>query len=223
MVLSLDTLPAHLPLHTTYCTPPTPSSSAPPSPSLPALSLLWNEYKGLWYLNQQHQTTPDNSATTPDPAATTPTLTPIDLEALNIKTIGTIPFACILQDSTPAHQLQIMLSLLEEHLCAGTTPLEQKTEERILHKVVPPKYHEFADMFSEGSAKELPPHQSYDHKIYLKEGTSASFGKIYNMSEMKLWALKDYLNDMLGKGFICSLISTARALVLFAKKKDGSF
>ncbi|KAG5723909.1 hypothetical protein E4T56_gene9784 [Termitomyces sp. T112] len=72
-----------------------------------------------------------------------------------------------------------------------------------------------------GSAKELPPHHSYYHKIDLEESTSPTFGKIYNMSKIKLQALKDYLDDMLSKGFICSSISTAGTLVLFAKKKDG--
>ncbi|KAG5714987.1 hypothetical protein E4T56_gene5393 [Termitomyces sp. T112] len=95
-------------------------------------------------------------------------------------------------------------------------------EEQILSEVVPPEYHEFADVFSEGSAKELPPHHSYDHKINLKEGTSPPFGKIYNMSKIKLQALKEYLDDMLGKGFIRLSISMAGAPVLFAKKKDGS-
>ncbi|KAG5719790.1 hypothetical protein E4T56_gene7271 [Termitomyces sp. T112] len=42
------------------------------------------------------------------------------------------------------------------------------------------------------------------------------------MSKIKLWALKEYLDDMLGKGFICLSISAASALVLYAKKKDGS-
>ncbi|KAG5336956.1 hypothetical protein C0989_011412 [Termitomyces sp. Mn162] len=35
------------------------------------------------------------------------------------------------------------------------------------------------------------------------------------MSEIKLWALKDYFNNMLSKGFICPLISTTGAPVLF--------
>ncbi|KAG5346706.1 hypothetical protein C0989_000481, partial [Termitomyces sp. Mn162] len=52
---------------------------------------------------------------------------------------------------------------------------------------------------TEGSAKELPPHRSYDHQIDLEEGTSPPFGKIYNMSKIKLRALKEYLDDMLGK------------------------
>ncbi|KAG5733026.1 hypothetical protein E4T56_gene3620 [Termitomyces sp. T112] len=126
--------------------------------------------------------------------------------SLNIKIVGTVPYACLLQDGTPAFQLQITPALPKEHLHTGTTVLESKMEEQILSEVVPPEYHEFADVFSEGSAKKLPLHCSYDHKIDLEEGTSPLFGKIYNMP----------------KGFIFLLISTAGAPVLFAKKKDGS-
>ncbi|KAG5730315.1 hypothetical protein E4T56_gene10521 [Termitomyces sp. T112] len=107
-----------------------------------------------------------------DPAAATPLPTPVDPRDLDIKIIGTIPFACILQDGTPAFQLQIMPALPEGYLYAETILLEHKTEEQILYEVVLLEYHEFADIFSEGSAKELPPHCSYNHKIDLKEGTS---------------------------------------------------
>ncbi|KAG6899665.1 hypothetical protein C0993_008206 [Termitomyces sp. T159_Od127] len=93
----------------------------------------------------------------------------LDLNALDIKIISCTPFTCILQDGTPAFQLQITLVLSEEYLGANTEP---KTEEQILHKVVPPKYHEFANMFCKGSAKELPPHRLYDYKIDFKDGTS---------------------------------------------------
>ncbi|KAG5335732.1 hypothetical protein C0989_000535 [Termitomyces sp. Mn162] len=79
-----------------------------------------------------------------------------------------------------------MPALLEEHLYAETTAPECKIEEQILSKVVLPEYHEFANVFSEGSAKELPPHCSYNHKIDLKEGTLPPFGKIYNMSKIEL-------------------------------------
>ncbi|KAG5332433.1 hypothetical protein C0989_007046 [Termitomyces sp. Mn162] len=105
---------------------------------------------------------------------------------LNIKIIGTILFACLLQDGTPTFQLQIMPALPKEHLHTGTTMPESKMEEQILSEVVPPEYHEFTDVFSEESAKELPPHHSYDHKINLEEGTSPLFGKIYNMSKIEL-------------------------------------
>ncbi|KAG6824281.1 hypothetical protein H0H93_002263, partial [Arthromyces matolae] len=79
---------------------------------------------------------------------------------------------------------------------------EADKEEDLLKKIIPPEYQEFSDVFSEGSAKELPPHRSYDHKIDLEEGTKPPFGKVYNMSEVELKALKDYLDEMLGKGFI---------------------
>ncbi|KAG5734540.1 hypothetical protein E4T56_gene4309 [Termitomyces sp. T112] len=59
-------------------------------------------------------------------------------------------------------------------------------------------------------------------RINLEEGTSPPFGKIYNMSEIELQALKEYLNDMLSKGFICPSISATGTPVLFTKKKDGS-
>ncbi|KAG5716352.1 hypothetical protein E4T56_gene8701 [Termitomyces sp. T112] len=177
---------------------------------------------GLQYPDQQCPTLLNNPATTPDPAAATLSLTSIDPGDLNIRILGTVPFACILQDGTPTFQLQIMPALLEEYLCTQTTLPEHKTEEQILYKVVPPEYHGFTDVFSEGSAKELSPHCSYNHKIDLEEGASPPFGKIYNMSKIKLWALKNYLDNMLSKGFICLSISAAGTPVLFAKKKDGS-
>ncbi|KAG5727484.1 hypothetical protein E4T56_gene11986 [Termitomyces sp. T112] len=134
-----------------------------------------------------------------DSSTTTLTSNSVDSGNLNIKIIGTIPFACLLQDGTPTFQLQIMPALPEEHLHTGTTAPESKMD-----------------------AKELPPHHSYDHKIDLEEGTSPLFGKIYNMSEIELQALKKYLDNMLGKGFICLSISAASTPVLFAKKKNRS-
>ncbi|KAG6882505.1 hypothetical protein C0995_014531, partial [Termitomyces sp. Mi166 len=35
-----------------------------------------------------------------------------------------------------------------------------------------------------------------DHKIDLEEGMLLPFGKIYNMSEVELCVLKDYLDNM---------------------------
>jgi hypothetical protein len=42
------------------------------------------------------------------------------------------------------------------------------------------------------------------------------------MSETKLKLLKDYINDMLAKGFIKPSISPASTSVLFAKNPNGS-
>ncbi|KAG5716920.1 hypothetical protein E4T56_gene8539 [Termitomyces sp. T112] len=172
-------------------------------------------------IHLRFQSIPDLDIT-PDLTATPTVPNPVDSGNLNIKIIGTVPFTRLLQEGTPTFQLQVTPALPEEYLRAGTTVPENKTEEQILSEVVPPEYHEFADVFSKGSAKELPLHRSYDHQINLEEGTSPPFGKIYNMSEIELRALKEYLDDMLSKGFIRPSISAAGAPVLFAKKKDGS-
>ncbi|KAG5346398.1 hypothetical protein C0989_000790, partial [Termitomyces sp. Mn162] len=74
---------------------------------------------------------PDPDAT-PDPTATPTGPGPADSRNLNIKIIGAVPFARLLQEGTPAFQLQVTLTLLEEYLRAGTTTPEKKMEEQIL-------------------------------------------------------------------------------------------
>ncbi|KAG5328216.1 hypothetical protein C0989_010794, partial [Termitomyces sp. Mn162] len=130
-------------------------------------------------IHLRFQPIPDPDAT-PDPTATSTGPNPVDSGNLDIKIIGAVPFTRLLREGTPAFQLQVTPALPEKYLRAGTITPERKTEEQILSEVVPPEYHEFADVFSEGSAKELPPHRSYDHQIDLEEGTSPPFGKIYN-------------------------------------------
>ena len=132
----------------------------------------------------------------------TPTDTPWN-HKIDIKIIGAAPFARLIRDGIEVYQLHISPVSPHETLRAEKTQdSEKKTEQEILEEVVPPEYHDFANVFSEGEAKSLPPHRPYDHKIDLEEGTEPPFGKIYNMSETELKLLKDYLDDMLGKGFI---------------------
>ena len=101
---------------------------------------------------------------------------------------------------------------------------EKRKHEEVeeLKKHVPEQYRDFLDVFSPGEAKELPPHRPYDIKIETEGEKMPPIGKLYNMSEVELKALKEYIDDMLGKGFIRSSNSPAGAPVLFAKKKDGS-
>ena len=96
------------------------------------------------------------------------------------------------------------------------------TEEQVLQKKVPKDYHDYADVFSAGEAAVLPPHRSYDHRIDTIDNAEPPFGKIYNMSTNELEALKNYIDEMLGKGFIRSSNSPAGAPVLFVKKKNGT-
>jgi len=54
------------------------------------------------------------------------------------------------------------------------------------------------------------------------EGTQPPFGPIYNLSQGKLVALREYINEHLEKGFIQHAKSSTSAPIFFVKKKDGS-
>ncbi|KAG6867287.1 hypothetical protein C0993_004947 [Termitomyces sp. T159_Od127] len=105
--------------------PPPPQPALSTSPAFPS-NILCNKYKGLNYLTWRPWTTLDIDNVDQS-------LSPFNSEALDIEIIGSAPFARILQDGTPAFQLQITPVLLEEHLGANTTTLEPKTEKQIFH------------------------------------------------------------------------------------------
>lgn len=90
-----------------------------------------------------------------------------------------------------------------------------------MRKHVPEEYHGFVKVFSAGEALKLAEHRPYDIKIETENNQLPPIGKLYNMSEVELKALKTYIDDMLSKGFIQSSNSPVGAPVLFAKKKGG--
>ena len=77
-------------------------------------------------------------------------------------------------------------------------------------------------MFSKANAETLPPHREADHSIDLEPGSKLPFGRVYNMSESELKALKAYIDENLANGFIQRSTSPAASPILFVKKKDGS-
>ena len=87
---------------------------------------------------------------------------------------------------------------------------------------VPSDYHNFTDIFSKTRACTLAPHQPYDLKIELEEGTSSPFGMIYSLSQSDPKSLWEFLDEHLAMDFIPPSWSPGRALVLFACKKDSS-
>ena len=87
---------------------------------------------------------------------------------------------------------------------------------------VPPDYHEFTNIFSKTRASAPAPHQPYDLKIELEEGTSPLFGPIYSLSQSELKSLREFLDEHLAMDFICPSRLPGRAPVLFVRKKNGS-
>jgi hypothetical protein len=87
---------------------------------------------------------------------------------------------------------------------------------------IPEEYRDLADVFSKAKADQLPPHRgSLDHSIPLEEGAKPPFGPIYNLSELELQVLREYIDEHLSKGFIRPSSSPFGAPVLFVKKPHG--
>jgi len=88
---------------------------------------------------------------------------------------------------------------------------------------VPEEYSLYANVFEKRNAEKLPPHRpNVDHEIPLIEGAKPTYGPIYNLSELELKTLKEYIDRMLAKGFIRPSKSPFGSPVLFVKKADGS-
>ena len=88
---------------------------------------------------------------------------------------------------------------------------------------IPECYKDLAKVFSKSEADTLPPHRGpIDHHIPLADSAKPVFGPIYNLSELELKVLKQYVDTQLKKGFICPSTSPFGFPVLFVKKPDGS-
>lgn len=88
--------------------------------------------------------------------------------------------------------------------------------------LVPHQYREWKHLFEEDKTEgALPKHQPWDHQIKLMEGKEPTFGPIYQLSEIELKALDEYLKVNLAKGFIRPSTSSAGYPILFIPKKNG--
>lgn len=98
------------------------------------------------------------------------------------------------------------------------TSIPKETSE---HTKLLEKYQDFAVVFSKKNANTLPKHRPYDCLVDLEEDTTPPFCPIYGLAELKLKALREYLDKHLSKGFIRHSQSPAGAPILFVKKNDG--
>jgi len=87
---------------------------------------------------------------------------------------------------------------------------------------IPEEYHEYTDVFSKSKAETLAPHRPYDLRINLEKDSHPPVGTIYSLSKFKQETLKEFIDENLTNGFICSTSSPHGVPVLFVKKKDGS-
>ena len=94
------------------------------------------------------------------------------------------------------------------------------TSEELKQKV-PTVYHSWIDVWNPTDANKLPPHRSIDHEIKLQDGSAPPAKRAYGMSREQALVVKEYVEDMLGKGYIRPSTSPYAAPVLNVKKPDG--
>ena len=88
---------------------------------------------------------------------------------------------------------------------------------------IPNYYKNLTEVFSKKESQTLPPHRDHlDHHIPLEKDVKPTFDPIYNLSELELKVLKEYIQDNLKKGFIRPSTSSFDSPVLFVKKPDDS-
>ncbi len=83
-------------------------------------------------------------------------------------------------------------------------------------------YHDFLNVFDREKTTQLSLHQSYDHKIELKDENQSFKSWLYLMLSHKLQKIKKYLEENLKKKFITLSKAFFASSILFVEKKDDS-
>jgi len=86
---------------------------------------------------------------------------------------------------------------------------------------VPMEFRQYLGIMGKEAADALPEHCRYDCKIELKDGTTAPWGPIYPLSEVKLQTLREWLKEMEKTGKIKRSTSSTGSPILFVHKPNG--
>ena len=80
----------------------------------------------------------------------------------------------------------------------------------------------FTDVFSEKTYNILPPHQSFDHTIKLKDSFVPKIAKVYPLNPAEKEACKAFIDEHLKTGQIVPSKSPQATPFFFVPKKDGT-
>ena len=81
---------------------------------------------------------------------------------------------------------------------------------------------DFADVFSKKTYNQLPPHQTFDHAIDLKDTFILKIAKVYPLNPAEKEACKAFVKEHLKTGHIIPSKSPQASLFFFVPKKDGT-
>lgn len=87
-------------------------------------------------------------------------------------------------------------------------------------KIVTKYYQEFGNLFDKNAVKTLPKHSRFDHVIKLEPNAVLPVGRVYNQNGREAKIMRDYLDDMLDKGFIRQSTSPTASPGFLVPKKD---
>jgi len=91
--------------------------------------------------------------------------------------------------------------------CSTVQAKSTTISKKINLSAIPEEYHKYANVFSKSKGKTLVPHRPYDLRIDLEKDFHPLVGTIYSLSKFKQEALKEFIDENLTNGFICSTSS----------------
>jgi hypothetical protein len=87
---------------------------------------------------------------------------------------------------------------------------------------IPEEYQYLAQVFDDEASQRFPPSREWDHAIDLKPGAPDALDcKIYPMTREEDIALENFVDKMIGNGYIWPSKSPYASPFFFVKKKDG--
>ena len=86
---------------------------------------------------------------------------------------------------------------------------------------LPATLKEYLDVFNEAACSELPKRRACDLKIELLPSKTPSWGKVYPTTHAQGIVLKEYISDLVAKGFMRRSNSPCSSPIFFVKKSDG--
>ena len=106
------------------------------------------------------------------------------------------------------------------HKITISTQIAQTTGS--IEPIIPNWCKDFADVFSEKTHDQLPPHRPYDHTIELRPGFVPKVAKIYLLNPAEMETCKSFVEEHLKTGRIVPSKSPQASPFFFVPKKDGT-
>ena len=102
------------------------------------------------------------------------------------------------------HECPPLNGSMDEHLDKLIISTEIAQAEKPKEVFTPKFYVNFADVFSEKTYEQLPPHQPFDHTIDLKDTFIPKIAKVYSLNPTQKDACKAFIKEHFKTSYITS-------------------